>query len=166
MYNTDSEVYAEQVIASASNIKAGDNPIFTLTDDFYVQYPQFGPNATGEFIVPEIVMQMYLNLANASIKKSRWHSSWELAMGWFMAHFLTLYVRGIADPNGGAAAVLKAGQAQGLQSSISVGDVSISTDYTAIANGIDGWAEWKLTTYGQQLASIGRFVGKGGMYVR
>jgi hypothetical protein len=164
MYNTDSEVYAEQVIASASNIRTGDNPAFTL-DDFYAQYKQFGPNSNGEFIVSEIVMQMYLNLADASIKQSRWHSSWELAMGWFMAHFLTLYVQGMADPNSGAAGVLRAGQAKGLDTSKSVGDVSVSTDYNLIASGIDGWANWMLTSYGVQLATIGKFIGKGGICV-
>ena len=162
MYNTNSEVYAQQVIASASNIKTGDNPSFTL-EDFYIQYKQFGPNSNNEFIVPEIVMQMYLDLANASIKESRWHSSWQLAMGWFIAHFLALYVQGMADPNSGAAGVLKAGQARGLNTSKSVGDVSVSTDYSIIANGIDGWANWMLTSYGIQLATIGKFMGKGGM---
>ncbi|OOM73994.1 hypothetical protein CLPUN_42320 [Clostridium puniceum] len=165
MYNTDLETYANQVAVSASNIKAGDNPKYELKD-FYIQYPQFGPNISGEFIVPEIIMQMYLNLADASIKESRWHTSWKIAMGWFIAHFLTLYVQGMADPNGGAAAVIKAGQARGLESSVSVGDVHVSTDYSTIANGIDGWANWLSTSYGTQLATIGRFVGKGGMCVR
>ncbi|WP_297428660.1 DUF4054 domain-containing protein [Clostridium sp.] len=164
MYNSNSETYAEQVIVSASNLKTGDNPQFTL-DDFYAQYKQFGPNSNGEFIVPEVVMQMYLNLANASIKKTRWHSSWELAMGWFMAHFLTLYVQGMSDPDSGAAGVIKAGQAKGLDTSKSVGDVSMSTDYNTIANGIDGWANWMSTSYGVQLATIGKFVGKGGMAI-
>ena len=164
MHNTDSEVYAEQVIASASNLKTGENPTFTLKD-FYIQYKQFGPNDAGDFIIPEIVMQMYLNLANASIKEARWHSSWELAMGWFIAHFLTLYVQGMADPNSGAAGVLRAGQAKGLNTSKSIGDVSVSTDYSIIANGIDGWANWILTPYGIQLSTIGKFIGKGGMCV-
>ena len=164
MSRTDSEMYAEQVIASSSNIKNGTNPEFTL-EDFYIQYKQFGPNSNNEFIVPEIVMQIYLDLADASIKEVRWHSSWPLAMGWFIAHFLTLYVQGMADPNSGAAGVLKAGQAKGLDTSKSVGDVSVSTDYSIIANGIDGWANWMLTSYGVQLATIGKFVGKGGICV-
>lgn len=164
MYNTDSEVYAQQVITAASNIKTGDNPTFALKD-FYIQYKQFGPNDDGDFIIPEIVMQMYLNLANASIKEARWHSSWKLAMGWFIAHFLTLYVQGMADPNSGAAGVLQAGKAKGLDTSMSAGDVSVSTDYSIIANGIDGWANWMSTSYGTQLATIGKFMGKGGMCV-
>jgi hypothetical protein len=163
-YNTDSEIYAQQVIVSASNLKSGDNPEFTF-QDFYEQYAQFGPDTNGNYIVPQIVQQMYLNLADATIKESRWHTSWPLAMGWFMAHFLTLYVQGMGDPNSGAAGVLKAGQIRGLDTSKSVGDVSVSTDYSLIASGIDGWANWMLTSYGVQLATIGKFVGKGGMAI-
>jgi hypothetical protein len=152
------------IIGNASNVKSGTNPSFTLAD-FYLIYPQFGVDAEGIYVVPQVIAQMYLDLANACIKESRWHASWKIGMSLFIAHFCTLYLQGTADVDSRAAGVLKAGQAQGLQTSISVGDVSISTDYNVIANGIDGWAGWKLTSYGQQLASIGRLLGKGGMYV-
>lgn len=153
-----------EIIGGASNIKAGINPQFTL-DNFYEVYPQFGPNKEGIYLVPQIISQMYLELANASIKEKRWHSYWKVGMCFFIAHFCTLYLQGIADPNSGAAAVLEGGKAKGLDTSISVGNVSVSTDYSAVANGIDGWASWKLTIYGQQLASIGKLLGKGGMYI-
>lgn len=152
------------ILADASNLKTGTNPPFTL-DDFYLMYPQFGKDSDNNYVVPVEVQEMYLELANTCIKEAKWHKTWKLAMGWFIAHFLTLYVQGMVDPNSGAAAVLKAGQAQGLQTSMSAGDVSISIDYSTITTGIDGWAGWKLTTYGQQLANIGRLIGKGGMYI-
>lgn len=152
------------VVGNASNIKAGENPSYTL-NDFYTMYPKFGADSNGNYTIPEVVAQMYLGLAHACIKEVRWHKSWKLAMGWFIAHFFTLYLQGVANPDSGAAAVLRAGQAQGLQTSISVGDVSVSTDYATIANSVNGWAQWKLTSYGQQLIQIGRLVGKGGMYV-
>lgn len=152
------------VISNASNLRTGTNPPFTL-DDLYVMYPHLGKDAQGNYTVPQIITQMYLDLASSCIKEARWHSYWKVGMGLFIAHFCTLYFQGTADPNSGAAGVLKAGQAQGLQSSVSVGDVSISNDYSVIASGIDGWAGWKLTSYGQQLASIGKLIGRGGMYV-
>lgn len=152
------------IIGNASNIKQGDNPPFDLKS-FYEVYPQFGPNKEGNSIIPQIVTQMYLDLANKCVKEARWHSYWKLGMCLFMAHFCTLYLQGVADPNSGAAGVLEAGKAKGLDTSISVGDVSVSTDYSIIANDIDGWAGWKLTSYGQQLATIGKLLGKGGMYV-
>jgi len=152
------------IISDASNIKTGANPTFTL-DDFYGIYPQFGANADGIYVMPQLMTQIYLDLANACIKEVRWHSYWKVGMSLFIAHFCTLYVQGIAEPDSGAAGILKAGQLRGLETSVSVGDVSVSTDYTIIASGIEGWASWKSTSYGLQLAGIGRLLGKGGMYV-
>lgn len=153
------------IIGSASNIKTGTNPPFTL-EDFYSVYPQFGLNTdTNTYNVPQIVAQMYLDLADASIKEVRWHKSWQIAMCNFIAHFLTLYLEGTTDPTSGAAGVLEAGKAKGLDTSVSVGGVSVSTDYSLIANTVNGWAQWQITTYGQQLSSIGKLIGKGGMYV-
>ncbi|MBY6846888.1 DUF4054 domain-containing protein, partial [Clostridium botulinum] len=83
----------------------------------------------------------------------------------FIAHFCTLYLQGVADANGGVKGILEAGKAQGLDTSISVGDVSISTDYSITTTNIEGWNGWSLSAYGQQLISIGTLLGKGGMYV-
>ncbi|GED71179.1 hypothetical protein BRE01_48810 [Brevibacillus reuszeri] len=160
----DRNLSAAGLIGAASNIRTGSNPTFAF-EDFIAVYPQFGPNAEGAYVIPQLVVQMYIDLASASIQEARWHSYWTVAMGWFIAHFCTLYLQGTADPNSGAAGVLKAGQTRGLATSKSVADVSVSTDYSAIAQDLDGWAAWKLTIYGQQLATIGRIVGKGGMYV-
>lgn len=159
-------------IGDASNIKSGSNSPFLL-GDFLAMYPQFAqesfvsPNqfTEGANLIPEEIIQMYIDLADACIKESRWHAYWKVAMGWFVAHFCTLYIQGTADPTGGAAAVLAAGQVKGLNTSESVGDVSVSIDYNLIAQDLNGWAAWKLTIYGQQLATIGKLVGKGGMYV-
>jgi hypothetical protein len=162
------------IISDASNIKGGSNPSFQVSD-FLAMYPQFAqesfvsPNqidiAPNPNVVPEFIIQMYIDLANASIKQTRWQGYWQIAMGWFIAHFCTLYLQGIADANSDANAVLAAGQAKGLNTSESVGDVSVSIDYNLIAQDLNGWAAWKLTVYGQQLATIGKLVGKGGMYV-
>ena len=148
----------------ASGIRTGDNPPYELTD-FYIQYPQFGPDTNSNYIVPQEVQEMYLELADACIKEARWHKSWRLAMGWFMAHFLTLYVQGMADPNSKEAGIINAGKALGLQTSKSVGDLSVSIDYNSLASGVNGWATWKSTKYGQQLMQVGRLVGMGMMYV-
>lgn len=152
------------MIIDASGIKTGDNPPYTLTD-FYTSYPQFGPDINGDYIIPQAIQEMYLGLADACIKEVRWHGAWQIAMGWFIAHFLTLYVQGMADPNSGAAGVINTGKTLGLETSKSVGDVSVSIDYNTLASGINGWAQWKTTKFGQQLAGMGRLVGMGAMYV-
>lgn len=164
-YNTESEMYADQVTIAASNIKTGTNPTYVL-DDFYSRYPQFGPATDGTYVIPQLMTQLYLDLADNCIKEARWHGYWKLGMSLFIAHFCTLYVQGIADPNSGAAGILKAGQARGLETSVSVGDVSVSTDFSIIASGIDSWANWITTSYGAQLAGIGKLLGKGGICIR
>ncbi|WP_419877677.1 DUF4054 domain-containing protein [Brevibacillus centrosporus] len=155
---------AAGIIGVASNVRTGSSPAFTF-DDFIAVYPQFGPNTEQAYVIPQAIVQMYIDLADACIKEARWRAYWKVAMGWFVAHFCTMYLQGTADPDSGAAGVLQAGRARGLITSKSAGDVSVSTDYSMVAQDLEGWASWKLTTYGQQLATIGRLVGKGGMYV-
>jgi hypothetical protein len=175
-YGQNVDAAVEQIKIAASNIIGGENPAYSLTD-FYGVYPQFlnaaevaetdDTPATPAIIgpVPELVLALYLNLANACIKQGRYHSAWELCMGFFIAHFATLYLEGTANAGSPAGIVLEAGRARGLRTSESVGDVSAGYDYSSIANGLDGWAAWTLTLYGQQLATMGRMVSRGGMYV-
>lgn len=93
---------------------------------------------------------------------------WAMAMGFYVAHFCTLYLQSMADPNSGAAAVFEAGRAQGVIVSKSVGDVSVNYDPNLAGRDtptMAGWGAFHLTVYGQQLITFGRLVGKGGMYV-
>ncbi|HBS58611.1 MAG TPA: DUF4054 domain-containing protein [Firmicutes bacterium] len=162
------------LIAAASNIRSGDNPPYELAD-FYALYPAFGPRETpaedpeGEpivtYLVDPAIVGMYIGMADAIVKEARWRRQWKFAMGLFIAHFLTLYLQSLADANSTAAQVVAAGQTRGLVSSKSVGDVSVSYDFSTIAQGLDGWAAWNLTTYGMQYATLARMTGKGGMYV-
>ena len=141
-----------------------DNSTITISNNATV-------TATGntltliQLLLFSMVIQMYINLANACIMQARWNTSWQIAMGWFIAHFCTLYMQSMVTPNSPASAVLAAGQAKGLDTSQSVGDVSVSTDYNSIGEDLNGWAAWKLTVFGQQLATMGKFIGKGGIYV-
>lgn len=43
--------------------------------------------------VPTAVVQLYINLALASLVQARWEDSWFIAMAWFVAHYLTLYAK-------------------------------------------------------------------------
>lgn len=137
----------------------GDNPPFTLAD-FKEVYPQFSGDA-----VPNIVLEMYLELAHNAVKQSRYHSYWKMAMGLFIAHFTTLWVMGNADPGSGAAGIIKAGEQKGLVTGKSVDGVSVSKDYNTITSGLDGWAAWTMTTYGTQLASLARLTTKAGVQI-
>jgi hypothetical protein len=63
-------------------------------------------------------------------------------------------------PNG--AQIAAQGLAGGIQTSKSVGDVSVG--YQALS-ALDDWAAWGLTSYGQQLATMARVVGSGPMVI-
>jgi hypothetical protein len=108
---------------------------------------------------------MYLALAGEAIQIKRWRSYWKIGMGLFIAHFATLWAQSTAEPTGDAAGVLKAGAARGLVASKSVDGVSISMDYSLLNQDLTGWAGWKLTAFGIQLATLARLVGKGGMQI-
>lgn len=153
--------------SDGSNLRIGTNPPYATTD-FLAFYPQFGNNTSGIPVVPVAVLQTFITLANSSLQQARWNAMWTLAMGWYVAHFCTLYLQSLADPNGGAAAVFEAGRAQGVITSKSVGDVSVAYDPNLAGRDtptMAGWGAYHLTVYGQQLITSGRLVGKGAMYV-
>jgi hypothetical protein len=158
------EVDVQSIVSNASNLRTGDNPPYTV-DNFVSAYPQFGPDGSGNYLVPQPVLQAFITLADASIKEARYHDAWQLCMGLFVAHFAALWLEGTAQAGSPAAQVLEAAKARGLRTSESVGEVSAGYDFSAIVQDLDGWAAWKLTIYGQQLATIARLVGKGGMVV-
>jgi len=113
-------------------------------------------------IVTLAVIQLYLNLAYASLMQSRWREMWYIAMGWYIAHFLSLYLQSDGNTNTTAGQIASQAIANGIQVSKSVGDVSVT--YQPLT-ALDNWAAWNLTIYGQQLATQARVVGCGPVYV-
>ena len=145
------------LIANASNLKAGKNPEYTISD-FYAFYPQF------EGQVPEAVVQTFIDLASANLNIERWHKSWTVGMALFIAHFLTLYVK-TCGTNDDPLTNLASGNVRGIQTSKSVDGVSISYDVSSVLTDLSGWGSYKLTEYGIQLLTLARLLGKGNMYV-
>lgn len=132
---------------------------YTL-EDLKVIYPQFAGDG-----IPDSVLEMYLDLAHETIQKTRWRSYWKLAMGLFVAHFVTLWAMGATNGAGSAAELASAGENQGVVSSKSAGGVSISRDFSLTNQGLTDWAGWNQTQYGTQLATLAKLVGKGGIQV-
>lgn len=214
------------------------------------------PSVNSDFAVsvyttpalPAFVIQLYLSLANASLQEARWQEQWYVAMGWFIAHYCTLWcqteatdvalayqtiIHGetpqpvIGDSTGklytissqppgqvldsftvngsylqpgvgytlagvnitltaappldatlyvtwqiqsavqtqvppSAAQVAAQGLAGGIQTSKSVGDVSVS--YQTLTS-LESWGAWNLTKYGQQLVTAARVIGAGPMVI-
>lgn len=132
---------------------------YTL-EDLKAIYPQFAGDG-----IPDSVLEMYLDLAHETIQKTRWRSYWKLAMGLFVAHFATLWAMGVTNEAGNAAELASAGGNKGVMSSKSAGGVSVTRDFSLTSQGISDWAGWNQTQYGNQLATLAKLVGKGGMHI-
>lgn len=145
------------------------NPAWGI-EDFYNQYPQFfAPPAVDEEtgqtdppysnpLVPTFMLQDIINLAHASLQFSVYREAWLICMGLFVAHFATLYLQTMNDP--------LAGDTAGLVASKSVDSVSVSYDNSAITADLQGFGEFKATTFGLQLATYAKMMTTGGLYVR
>jgi hypothetical protein len=153
----------EGIIAQAGNLCFGDNPPYTF-DDFIAFYPQFGPTGDPPVMpIPQAVLQIYINLASASLQYARWLDSWQVGMALFIAHYATLYLQSLVPAGSDKAAIVQAGLARGVQVSKAVGPVNVS--YQLITANLEDWGAWNLTVFGQQLASMAKLIGMGGMYV-
>lgn len=148
-------------VKGEANIARGENPPFNL-DDFFTVYPQFqGVNGLSNEVI-----EMYISFANEVVNIERWGSQWTLGMCLFVAHFCTVYLMSYTNPQSSAASVIAAGQTKGLVSSKSVGDVSVSYDFSLAMNDVTNWGQFNLTTFGNQFVSLAKLMAKGGMYVR
>ncbi|MFV0240198.1 MAG: DUF4054 domain-containing protein [Lacrimispora sphenoides] len=155
---------SQVIIAGAANIKGGDNPPFSVAD-FKEIYPQFWDSDELP-LVPLAVMEMYIAFADSFVKISRYHKAWQVCMSLVIAHFLVLYLRTMnADPDSGAAGVIKAAETKGLVASKSVDGVSVSYDFSTALSDLDGWADWKTTEYGIQFITYAKNYMRGGMMV-
>ena len=170
-----------RIVSKASNLKVGTNPPFAMKD-FQEMYPQFFEIdkivksieiTEDEFqteteiiksLIPNEVMEMYIELADSCIKQSRYRKMWKHCMCLFIAHFTTLYMQSMVEANSDLATVIHAGQTKGLVASKSVDGVSVSYDFQAMQD-LEGFAAWKSTTYGFQLATLAKVYSKGGLYV-
>lgn len=157
MMYADVDVFG--IIAAASNIRTGDNPDY-MVDDFLAAYPQFGGGA-----VPDVILKAWVNMAQSSIHKARYHDAWEICMGLYIAHWLTLYLQTAAKADDAVQKKITAGLAKGLQSSKSAGDISVSYDFSSVNEDFAGWGTYKLTAYGQQLVTLAQMHAVGGMVV-
>lgn len=149
--------------AQASGIKPPNEHTYTM-EQFMAVYPQFATIVDGAPVVPSAVMDMFVALTNEVVSEVRFGKMWEYACGLYMAHMLTLWMMGnVPDPNG-ADDIMAVGGSIGAVTSESADGVSYSLDTSAVQD-LAGWADFKLTRYGVQYASIAKRLARGGMYV-
>jgi hypothetical protein len=148
-------------VSVASNISTSKNPPFEL-EDFLLMYPQFD----GMNELPDDIIEMYIQFANDVVNIKNWGNQWKLGMCLFVAHFCTVYLMSFQPAEASAAAVIASAQTKGLVSSKSVGDVSVSYDFSLAVQNVEEWGQFNLTIFGNQFASLSKLMNMGGMYVR
>lgn len=150
--------------ATAANVP-GNGEIGSYTAAmFFEDFPQF-TTVEKEGLVPEKILKQFIDQANDSVLPSRWGSMWRYAAGLYTAHFSALYLQTYASSSASAAQTVARAQQTGTVKTATMGDTSISYDNSAITTGTEKWGAWNATQYGQQLVTMARLVGMGGMYV-
>jgi hypothetical protein len=120
-------------------------------------------NVYGAPWLPVVVLQLFINLALASIQQLRWQATWPLGMALFVAHYSTLWMETeTSTPNSTAAEIVTSGLQQGVIVSQSAGDVSAGTQPL---QGLEDWGSLNLTQYGVQLITLARIMGAGIMWI-
>ena len=143
----------------ASNLtQPGEQGTYS-TEMFLEDVPQFTD------LLPEGILTTCLTQVNDSVLPSRWGSMWRYAAGLYLAHFGAMYLKTYAPESSSASQVAAAAQPAGVIKSATMGDTQISYDNSAVTIGTEKWGSWNATQYGQQLATLARLVGMGGMYV-
>ena len=150
------------VRAAAANIGTGVGDY--TAEQFREDYPQFF-NAEGYFLGSLPMLEQIIQMANVSIQPDRWLDGWRYAVGLYVAHYVTLSLRGYAASNETPEQAAASGALVGVVKSATLGDASVQYDTTALTAGTEDWGDLNSTTYGQILANRAKLIGMSGTYV-
>lgn len=151
-----------ETFQSSSNVITTDNPEYTCCM-FKNTFPVFDIGNNPEQI-PPYVFNLFKAMADKAIKYDRYKSAWEYLMGLYIAHNLALYLRA-AQGDPGATTAIRNSVPTGIATSKSVDGLSISYDLLGAAEEFRDYGTWKDTIYGQQLITLTRPFGHGGVWV-
>lgn len=150
------------VRAMAANI--GQSQGNYTAEQFQEDFPQFF-NTEGVCLVPTTMLTEIITMANACVQPDKWLESWRYAVGLYVAHYSTLYLRTYSASNDTPQQAAASGALVGVVKSATLGDSSVSYDTSAVTKGTEDWGDLNATTYGQMLANRAKLVGLGGSYV-
>ena len=156
--------------AVAANVpQPGEKGTYTL-GMFQVDFPQFfsvteEPETIITPLLPESLLQGFIEQANDSVLPSRWGSMWRYAAGLYVAHYAALYLKTYRPSSDSPSQAAGGAEQVGVVKSATMGDTSISYDNSAVTAGTEKWGTWNATQYGAQLVTMARMVGMGGMFV-
>lgn len=155
------------VRAAAANI--GQTQGNYTAEDFQQDFPQFYTAETEEnpatCLVPVTMLSEIISMANASVQPDKWLESWRYAVGLYVAHYCTLYLRTYAESSATPAQAAASGALVGVVQSATLGDSSVSYDTSALTKGTEDWGDLNATTYGQMLANKAKLIGMAGTLV-
>ena len=150
------------VKSAAANI--GSSVGNYTVEEFQKDYPQFF-NSEGEFLGSPAMLAQIIQMANVSIQPDKWLDGWRYAVGLYVAHYVTISLRGYAASNETPAAAAASGALVGMVKSAKLGDASVTYDTAAITAGTEDWGDLNSTAYGQILANRAKLIGMGGTLV-
>lgn len=127
---------------------------------FQEDYPQLGRSP-----VPASILTQIIQMANSSIQPDKWLDSWRYAVGLYVAHYVTLYLRSCSFGGDTPEQAAASGTLIGVVQSVRLGDASVNYDTTALTAGTENWGDLNATTYGQMLANRAKLIGLGGVLV-
>lgn len=155
------------LISEAANMPLPGEAGNYTAEIFLTDFPQFTRSGaeTKESLVPEAMLQLFVDNANKSILPSRYCEMWRYAAGLFTAHHCSLYLKTYSDGSASSMRAAATSQQTGLIKEAEMGDTKVSYDNTAITAATEKWGSWNATQYGQQLITMARMIGMGGMYV-
>ena len=161
--------FFEGARAAAANVpQPGEQGTYT-SEYFQEDFPQFFTVPAEEQeatpLLPQTMLDLFIQQANESVLPSRWGSLWRYAAGLYVAHFCTIYLKTYSPGSESGAQAAAVGSLVGVVKSSGMGDGSVSYDNAAITAGTEKWGAWNATQYGQMFVTLARQVGIGGMYV-
>jgi hypothetical protein len=117
--------------------------------------------------VPVLVISTFLNLAMASVMFSRYNENWTMMMAWFIAHYLTMYLRSEnLPPDADISQIASSGLSKGILVQRAAGDVSATSKLLAeLNNTYANFGAFNETIYGEQFMTIAAATACGPVYV-
>lgn len=108
-------------------------------------------------LYPSVQFNFYLNMGKKLLPESRWDDLLDEGLTFFVAHYLTLYQRGMLASDVGG----DVGKVTGNETSKSVDSVSKSMDVSSVS--LTDAGQWNQTTFGIQFLQLARMIGAGGI---
>lgn len=154
------QFHGVKAIAANIGCSKGNYTVGMFREDF----PQFF-NMEGQCLIPQAMLDLFINRANVSILPDKWLDTWRYAAGLYVAHYACMYLGTYAENSMDPSSAAATGALVGIVQSATLGDSSATYDTDALTKATENWGSLNATRYGQMLATEARLIGMGGTYV-